>query len=484
MRGSESSTTRRETCSHSRHMTGISNPLANPDSARTSLMRILIIDDEESIRSTLAVMLQALGHDVVGVGDGATALKEVDKAQFDMAFLDLRLGDESGMDLLPELLRSNAHLDVVVFTAHASIESAVEAMRRGATDYLPKPFTPEQVRQTLRKINKTRSLEGRVASLEARLSSDAPPASVETQEPAMERAFNLAFKAAASSATVLLLGESGTGKSVLARAIHERSPQKDKPFVTISCPSLSGELLESELFGRVKGAFTGATSDTWGKVAVADGGTLFLDEIGELPLAIQPKLLRLLQEKEYERVGESKTRRANVRVIAATNRNLDVAVREKTFREDLFYRLNVIALRVPPLRERPRDLKQMAAGYLRFFSAQCGKRVTGFAPAAQAAIEQYSWPGNLRELRNVVEHAVIFAAKSEVAFEDLPDQLTAMGAGQSDDSVRIGMKVPLEQIENEHIRRVLAQTTTMEEASQLLGISRGTLYERKKKLGL
>lgn len=430
------------------------------------------------------MMLQALGHDVVGVGDGATALKEIDKAQFDMAFLDLRLGDENGLDLLPDLLRGNANLDVVVFTAYASIESAVEAMRRGATDYLSKPFTPEQVRQTLRKINKTRSLEGRVASLESRLSSDTPPAVVETVEPAMDRAFNLAFKAATSSATVLLLGESGTGKTVLARAIHERSAQKDKPFVTISCPSLSGELLESELFGRVKGAFTGATSDTWGKVAVADGGTLFLDEIGELPLAIQPKLLRLLQEKEYERVGESKTRRANVRIVAATNRNLEVAVREKTFREDLFYRLNVIAIRVPPLRERPRDLKQMAAGYLRFFSAQCGKRVTGFAPAAQVAIEQYAWPGNLRELRNVVEHAVIFAANAEVALEDLPDQLNQTGGGQPDDNVRIGMKVPLEQIENEHIRRVLAQTTTMEEAAQLLGISRGTLYERKKKIGL
>ena len=209
----------------------------------------------------------------------------------------------------------------------------------------------------------------------------------------MERAFHLAFTAAASPASVLLLGESGTGKSVLARAIHERSPQKDKAFVTISCPSLSGELLESELFGHVKGAFTGAVSDAWGKVAVADGGTLFLDEIGELPLGIQPKLLRLLQEKEYERVGESKTRCANVRIIAATNRDLETAVREKTFREDLFYRLNVIAIRVPPLRERPRDLKQMAADCLRFFSGQCGKRLTGFAPEAQAAFDRYRLAG-------------------------------------------------------------------------------------------
>jgi NtrC-family two-component system response regulator AlgB len=325
-------------------------------------------------------------------------------------------------------------------------------------------------------------LEGQVASLESRLNSDAPPASVETVEPAMERAFSLAFKAANSSATVLLLGESGTGKTVLARAIHERSPQREKPFVTISCPSLSAELLESELFGRIKGAFTGAVSDTWGKVAAADGGTLFLDEIGELPLAIQPKLLRLLQEKEYERVGEAKTRRANVRVLAATNRNLEEAVRDKTFREDLFYRLNVVAIRVPPLRERPRDLCQMASGYLKFFSAQCGKRVISFAADAKAAMEQYAWPGNLRELRNVVEHAVIFASGAEVTLADLPDQFTRGRA--ADDSIRPGIKVALEDIENEHIRRVLAQTTTMEEAAQWLGISRGTLYERKKKLGL
>lgn len=466
-------------------MTGIYTQKSEPESAReVSLMRILILDDEESIRTTLSIMLRGLGHEVVDVGNSQAAFKELDAAQFDMAFLDLKLEDENGLDVLPELLRGNAKLDVVVMTAFASIESAVEAMRRGAVDYISKPFTPEQVRQTLRKISKNRSLEGKVANLEARLSSDAPPATVESVEPAMERAFMLAFKAASSPATVMLLGESGTGKSVLARAIHERSPQKEKPFVTISCPSLSAELLESELFGRVKGAFTGATTDTWGKVAVADGGTLFLDEIGELPLAIQPKLLRLLQEKEYERVGESKTRRANVRVIAATNRNLEAAVRDKTFREDLYYRLNVIAIRVPPLRERPRDLKQMAANYLAFFSSQCGKRVTGFAPAAQAALEAYPWPGNLRELRNVVEHAVIFASSSEVARADLPEQLNPGAGGLPDDNLRIGMKVPLEQIEAEHIRRVLAQTTTMEEAAQLLGISRGTLYERKKKMGI
>ena len=445
-------------------------------------MRILIIDDQESIRSTLGVMLQGLSHDVVEVASAPAALKEVEKAQFDLAFLDLKLDGTNGLDLLPELLKNNTHLDVVVFTAFASIENAVDAMRAGAGDYLPKPFTPEQVRQVLRNVTKRRQLEGRVASLEARLSSDTPPASVETTEPAMERAFNLAFKAASSPATVLLLGESGTGKSVLARAIHERSPQRDKAFVTISCPSLSGELLESELFGRVKGAFTGALSDTWGKVAVADGGTLFLDEIGELPLSIQPKLLRLLQEKEYERVGETKTRRANVRIIAATNRDLELAVREKTFREDLYYRLNVVPIRVPPLRERPHDLKQMAAGYLTFFGNQCAKRMKGFSADAQVAMQRYAWPGNLRELRNVVERAVIFASANEIAVADLPDQFTSAVEVTGDS--RVGMKIPLEQIENEHIRRVLAQTTTMEEASQILGISRGTLYERKRKMGL
>ncbi|HNQ74329.1 MAG TPA: sigma-54 dependent transcriptional regulator [Verrucomicrobiota bacterium] len=446
-------------------------------------MRILILDDEASIRSTLAVMLRGLEHEVVGVADAAAALRELERAQFDLCFLDLKLEGENGLEVLPRLRRSNANLDVVVFTAYASIDNAVEAMRRGAKDYIAKPFTPEQIRQLLRKIGEARSLSGRIANLEAQLTGDAPPTVMESVEPAMERVFSQAFRAANSAATVLLLGESGTGKSILARAMHERSPFRDRPFVTINCPSLSAELLESELFGRVKGAYTGASSDTWGKVALADGGTLFLDEIGELPVAIQPKLLRLLQEKEYERVGEAKTRRANVRVIAATNRNLEAAVQEKTFREDLFYRLNVIGIRMPPLRERPRDLKVLATGCLKFFGAQCGKPVTGLSSAAWQTLETYPWPGNLRELRNAIEHAVIFANGREIVPADLPDQLGPRPPG-APAGVSVGMKVSLEQIETEHIRRVLAQTRTMEEAAQLLGISRGTLYERKKKMGI
>ena len=442
-------------------------------------MRLLIIDDEESIRSTAAALLEDMGHETAGAENRAAALKQLEQAHFDVAFLDLKLDGESGLDLLPELLKSAPALDVIVCTAFASIETAVEAMRRGAADYLPKPFTPEQIRQVLSKVIKTRQLEDRVASLESRLSADSPITDLTTNEPAMERVLEVAFKAAATQANIMLLGDSGTGKTVLARAIHERSSQKDNAFVTISCPSLSHELLESELFGHVKGAYTGAARDTWGKVAAADNGTLLLDEIGELPLEIQPKLLRLLQEKEYERLGEAKTRHAHVRVIAASNRQLELAVREGRFREDLYYRLNVITLHLPPLRERRQDLKRLALGYLQFFARQCGKPVKGFTSEAEQVMERYAWPGNLRELRNVVEHAVILASGSRVQLADLPDRLSQQaspGAG-----IQVGMRVTLDELETEHIRRVIAQTSTLAQASRILGIGRTTLYEKKKK---
>ena len=445
-------------------------------------MQVLIIDDEANIRKTTAVVVDAMGHDSLCVENRATALRELSEAHWDVAFLDLKLGAESGLDLLPEMLKLNPKLDVCVFTAYASIETAVEAMRRGAADYIAKPFTPEQIRQVLARMVKTRKLEGRLAELESRLSTEAPTTDLTSVDPVVQKVFEVAFKAASSPASIVILGESGTGKSILARAIHDHSPQKDNAFVTVSCPSLSRELLESELFGHVKGAFTGAATETWGKVALAKGGTLFLDEIGELPIEIQPKLLRLLQEKEYERVGEAKQRQADVRVIAATNRNLEQAVKEGRFREDLFYRLNVISLHMPPMRERLGDLLRITGHYLEFFSAQCKKPVKAFTPRAAEAMQRYSWPGNLRELRNLVERAVILATGDLIDLADLPEKMRdAVATSPDGQLIRVGGRFSLEELEGEHIRQLLAKTDTMEEASKILGIDPATLYRKRKK---
>ena len=441
-------------------------------------MRILVIDDERNIARMLAVALEADGHEVVAVESGSGALRQVQKSPFDAAFLDLRLGQENGLEVLTQLRRADAGVAIIVITAYASISTAVEATRLGATDYLPKPFTPEQVRLVLGRVQKKRGLERRVEELESLLEISADASTTASEDPAMRNVLDLAHKTAASYASIILLGESGTGKSVLARDIHQHSQQAERPFVTVSCPSLSRELLESELFGHAKGAFTGAVTETQGKVEAANGGTLYLDELGELPLEIQPKLLRLLQEHEYERVGETQTRRADVRVISSTNRDLVQAIKEGKFREDLYYRLNVVSLHLPPLRERLHDLERLAAAHLRFFARQSGKVITDFSPEAKAAMRQYSWPGNLRELRNAVERAVILSAGPKIDAMHLAEIVTGFQSGQP---LEVGGSVTLAALTDEHIRRVLARTPRLEDAATILGIDLATLYRRRRK---
>lgn len=453
---------------------------ADGDMDRTSgtdSLAILLVDDEPGIRRTLSIGLEAAGHEVVAVGGVADAEREARNAGFDVALVDLRLGTGSGLDLIPFVLAVAPGTRVVVMTAYAAVDTAVEAMRRGAFDYLAKPFTPGQLDAVLARIAEVRRLEKRVASLQDAASRGT--VDLESRSPAMRHVIELARQVATSEATVLIRGENGTGKGVLASAIHAWSERRERAMASISCPSLSPELLESELFGHVRGAFTGAARDHVGRVEAADGGTLFLDEIGDLPLAVQPKLLRFLQEKRFERVGEVKTRRADVRIVAATNVDLEAAVKAGRFREDLFYRLNVVQIVVPPLRERPEDIVPLAADLLT--SLRRGATPVGFTPEAELALRAHRWPGNVRELRNVVERCTIFCRSERVGVENLP---APMGTPVEASAVALGDLVPVERIEEAHLRRVIARTSSLEEAAEVLGIDVATLWRKRRKFGL
>ncbi len=453
------------------------------NSSQSLGVRLLVIDDEQEMLNATMSALQGEGHVVIGAECGEDAIQQLERSYFDAALLDLQLGEEDGLELLPRLLDETSGLDVIVVTAPDSMNTAVEAMRLGALDFVAAPFSQEQLRGLLNRVAQNRRMRSRLDELEFQVNSDLPPVFFDSTNPGMTGALEVAGKAADSHASILLHGESGTGKSVFARFVHENSSLREERFVTVSCPSLSPQLLASELFGYVKGAFTGAVKDTWGKVEQADGGTLFLDEIGELSLDLQPKLLRLLQEREYERVGETTTHQSNVRVIAATNIDLEKAVADGHFREDLLYRLNVISLTMPPLRERLGDIPAFAHNFLRFFAAQCRKQVKGFSAAAERALLHYGWPGNLRELRNYVERAVIMADGELVQMMDLPSKLHPRKK-RSSKSDKLGGNVSIADLEKEHIKLVCERCSTKEEAARILGIDKATLYRKRQRYGM
>jgi NtrC-family two-component system response regulator AlgB len=445
----------------------------------TTKLSVLVVDDEANIRKTLSYCLAAEGHTVIAVGNPSDALDEARRRAFDMAFVDLRLGEEDGMDLIPELLANSPWTKIVVITAYASIESAVEAMRRRVTDYILKPFSPDQVKLMTRRIARIRELETEVASLKEDMQRFGPEARVQSRNPDMQRIIETARKSAASEAIVLIRGESGTGKSVFARTIHQWSPRAAKPMAVVACPAVPTELLESELFGHVKGAFTGAVRDSAGRVGACEGGTLFLDEIGAMAPSLQAKLLRFIQDKEYERLGEAIPRRADVRIVAATNADLERRVAAGHFREDLFYRLNVISLTVPPLRKRPEDIMPLAADFLAHFCRVNHKAILGFTNEAVQALTDYGWPGNVRELRNAIERAVILGVGEDVGKADLPETVVPIAG-----TPVIGDMVPLSVIEELHIRRIMANTSSLQQAADVLGIDQATLWRRRKAYGI
>jgi NtrC-family two-component system response regulator AlgB len=476
---------------------------------------ILVVDDEPNIRRTLSLQLEGRGHRVRTAGSVEEAQREAAGRRFDVALIDLRLGTGSGLDLLTWLRAEDPALKTVVITAYASIETAVEAMKRGASDYLSKPFGPLELDLALDKIAKLTRLERKVQALEVDLilaGEGDLEADLASESPAMQAMLRQARQAAASDARLLLRGESGTGKGVVARAIHQWSPRRDRPFVVVPAPVLPAELLESELFGHARGAFTGATSSHPGRVTLAEGGTLLLDEIGDLPLPLQPKLLRFIQDREYERVGDPTPRRADVRILAATNRDLEQSVREGSFREDLFYRLNVLSLEIPPLRDRRPDVRPLAERFLAFFGCQYHRPGLTLTADALRLLLDYSWPGNVRELRNAIERATMLAEGPQVGPELLlpksaipgpasspaptarsaPATVSGSHASESPAAgepgtageLQLGDLAPLSAIEQEHIRRVLARGGSLREAAAILGIDQATLWRRRKQHGL
>ena len=452
--------------------------------------RVLVVDDDDAHRGMLRMMLRSWGYEVDEAGDGDAAVEAVRAQSYDAVLTDVRMARMDGIHALKGILAYNPALPVILMTAYSSVETAVEALRLGAFDYLIKPLDFEALRQCLQKaIEQSRcSVENR--ELRRQLTEAAGP-EILGHSPAVEELRAIIATVAPTEATVLINGESGTGKELVARALHMASERASRPLVTVNCAALAENLLESELFGHERGAFTGADKRREGRFVQADGGTLFLDEIGEMPLALQAKLLRALQQGEVQRVGSDKPLTVDVRVIAATNRNLQIEVAEKRFREDLYFRLNVINIEVPPLRRRPEDIPLLAAHFLQRYAERNRKSIKGFSPQALDILLRHDWPGNVRELENAVERAAILCNGDLITPRELPQTVSQSGgaaplaeapAEQGEGSLA-GLK--LDDVERRAIEETLRQTgDNKSEAARRLGITRATLHNKLRKYGL
>lgn len=445
----------------------------------SSNLKVLVVDDDDAIRVSFEKFFAKAGHMAVIVENGAQALEKIKSRQFDLAFVDLRLPGISGIDLLKKIRMMNPRMDIVIITGYGTVETAVEAMKFGAYDYIQKPFSLETIRYVLDKILEKQAILQDVKTRRLKFDRDGQVETIIGESPRMIEVYELVQKVAPTDSTVLITGETGTGKELIARAIHFNSLRRNKPFLTMDCSSLVENLFESELFGHVKGSFTGAIATKHGSFELANGGTFFFDEIGNISLNIQAKILRAIQEREIRRVGSTETIKVDVRVIAATNKDLRQAVEEGTFREDLFYRISVIPIHLPPLRERKEDIIPLANYFLEKYNQRRLKALRGFSTAVKDIFIRYHWPGNVRELENVVERAVVIEDGDEVSITSLPSHLWFDGNQKELTSPKIKS---LEELEREHIIHALKATDgNRSKTARLLGIDRKTLYDKIKR---
>lgn len=447
--------------------------------------KILVVDDEKDICRALEFFLRSEGYGITVSYSGEEAIEKLKKEHFDVVLTDLKMEKIDGIAVLEKTKELSSDTAVLIMTAYASVESAVDAMKKGAADYIQKPFLNEDVKITIRRVLEQKRLVEENIALRQQLSQRMACMDFVANSEAMLNVIATLEKVIPTKSNILILGESGTGKGLIAEMVHCNSPRRDEPFISINCSAIPEGLLESELFGYKKGAFTGAVSDKTGLITMADQGTLFLDEIGDMPLNLQSKLLKVLESSEVTPLGDTRTRLVDVRLITATNQDLEQKMREKTFREDLYYRLNVIEIRIPPLRERKEDIVLLVSHFLKRYTEENKKVIRGCDSDAMGFLMKYDWPGNVRELRNVIERAVVLCQGDKVTAAELPDKLKRNGGNVSGKQETSSLKLSLSEHEKTLILNVYhAQKGNKEETARVLGVDLATLYRKMKKYGI